>query len=445
VTLNEAESLIEKAAAAQKEWQHVPLQQRIELCERFLDILEQRRLEIAADITGQMGKPLQQALNELNGVKERTVAMCALAPSMLAMEENPGNEPPDAGFYKAIVREPVGVVLVVAPWNYLLLTSVNHVVPAILSGNAVAMKHASRTPLCANHFVDAFAAAGAPEGLVVSIPGDHSTINTIMGHPKVNYVAFTGSVEGGRRIYQTAATHLIEACTELGGKDPAYVAEDADPATAAAALIDGAFYNAGQSCCAIERVYVHESKYADFLEAATAEVAALAGKMGDPMAESTGLGPLANDDRDFLHTQVQQAVDKGARVLFDSKEHLPSSGRFFSPTLLADCTHDMDLMTVESFGPVLGVTKVADDDVAIQMFNDSPYGLSAAVYTDDVDRAHRFGREVETGTLFMNRCDYLDPYLPWTGVKDTGKGVSLSRHAFSLCTRLKSIHFRLPN
>jgi len=260
----------------------------------------------------------------------------------------------------------------------------------------------------------------------------------------VNLVAFTGGVEGGRRIYQTAASHLIEACTELGGKDPAYVAEDMDPVEAAAALMDGAFFNAGQSCCAIERIYVHESQYEAFCDAATAEVNRLGGLMGDPMSSDTYIGPLANDDRDFLQAQVDDAIAKGARMLAGPETVMPSSGRFFAPTLLADCTHEMELMTVESFGPVLGICKVPDDDTAIRMFNDSPYGLSAAVYTNDIDRAHRFGNEVETGTVFMNRCDYLDPYLPWTGVKDTGKGVSLSHHAFSLCTRLKSLHFRLP-
>jgi len=426
----------------QKEWKQVPLEQRIEVCENFLKAVDANRLQIATDITGQMGKPLKQALNEINGVEERTRAMINLAPSVLAVEENPGGEPAGNGFYKAIVKEPVGVVLVVAPWNYPLLTSVNHVIPAILSGNAVAIKHASRTPLCADHFVDAFKAAGAPDGLVVSVPGEHATINAIMGRPEVNYVAFTGSVEGGRRIYQSAASHLIEACTELGGKDPAYVAEDADPAEAAAALMDGSFYNAGQSCCAIERVYVHESRYDAFLEAAAAEVKAFAAGMGDPMAEGTAVGPLANDDRPFLQAQVDQAVQMGARVLYGPEATMPDTGRFFAPTLLADCTHEMELMTLESFGPVLGITKVSGDDEAIRMMNDSPYGLSAAVYTHDMERAHRFGREVETGTMFMNRCDYLDPYLPWTGVKDTGKGVSLSHHAFSLCTRLKSIHFR---
>lgn len=370
--------------------------------------------------------------------------MIACAPEALATVVNPGNEPEGSGFYKAIVKEPVGVVLVVAPWNYPLMTAVNHIIPAILAGNAVAIKHASRTPLCADHFVECFEAAGAPQGLIVSVPGAHDTVSALMARPEVNYVAFTGSVEGGRRIYQTAAASLIEACTELGGKDPAYVAPDADPEGAAAALVDGAFYNAGQSCCAIERVYVHETHYESFLEATREQVKALAQTMGDPMDETTGLGPLANDDRQFLQDQVQQALDKGARMIYGSEVTLPSTGRFFAPTVLADCDHTMDIMTVESFGPVLGVTKVSTDEEAIRLFNDSPYGLSAAVITNDLDRAHNFGRNVETGTVFMNRCDYLDPYLPWTGVKDTGKGVSLSGATFSQCTQLKSLHFRLP-
>eukprot|EP00658_Telonema_sp_P-2_P019031 TRINITY_DN17460_c0_g1_i1.p1 TRINITY_DN17460_c0_g1~~TRINITY_DN17460_c0_g1_i1.p1 ORF type:complete len:412 (+),score=107.92 TRINITY_DN17460_c0_g1_i1:83-1318(+) len=390
-------------------------------------------------------RQLKHSYNEVRGVAERTRAMMALAPGALADEVNPGGEPEGNGFYKAIVKEPVGVVLVIAPWNYPLMTAVNHIVPAILAGNAVAIKHASRTPLCANHFVDCFADAGAPDGLVVSVPGDHSTTSSLMALPEVNYMAFTGSVEGGRRVYQTAASNLIESCTELGGKDPAYVAPDADPVSAAAALVDGSFYNAGQSCCAIERIYVHESKYDEFVEAAREEVVNLAATMGDPLDENTGIGPLANDDRAFLQAQVDQAVSLGARLVCGSADAtMPDTGRFFAPTLLADCSHEMDIMTVESFGPVLGVAKVSDDAEAITMFNDSPYGLSAAVITNDLDRAKRFGREVETGTVFMNRCDYLDPYLAWTGVKDTGKGVSLSSHTFAQCTRLKSLHFKLP-
>jgi len=444
VTPAEADALIDKASNTQREWKQSSMDERIQLCQRFLEELGKRKDQVAKDISGQMGRPLRHSYNEINGVSERTNAMIQLAPAALATEENPGGEAADSGFYKAIVKEPVGVVLVVAPWNYPLMTAVNHIIPAVLAGNSVAIKHASRTPLCANHFAECFAAAGAPDGLVVSVPGSHGTISGLMARPEVNYVAFTGSVEGGRKIYAEAATNLIESCTELGGKDPAYVAPDADAASAAAALVDGSFYNAGQSCCAIERVYVHESKYAEFVEAAREEVASLAATMGDPMDESTGLGPLANDDRAFLQAQVDQAVEKGAKLIYGPEAKMPSTGRFFAPTLLADCTHEMDLMTVESFGPVLGVAKVPDDETAIQMFNDSPYGLSAAVITNDVDRAHRFGREVETGTVFMNRCDYLDPYLPWTGVKDTGKGVSLSSHTFSQCTRLKSLHFKLP-
>lgn len=436
----EAMATVDRAARAQKAWARVPIEERIALIGRFIDAFLADKESVARDITGMMGKPLTQARVEVDTMVGRARHMASIAAEVLADVEL---EPVDA-LRRKVIREPVGVVLNVAPWNYPLLTAVNCIVPAVLAGNSVIIKHASRTPLCGEHFARAFAKAGAPKDLVSALVLSHRDVDAIIQRPEVGHVAFTGSVKGGHEIYRSAAAHrFINATLELGGKDPGYVAADADFDHALEHLVDGAFYNAGQSCCGIERIYVHHSMYERFVEGAVELVKRY--RLGDPMEETTSMGPLANPGAaEFIAGQVEEARSKGARVLRGGKPtSVGGKGRFFDPCVVADATHEMSLMVEESFGPVVGIAPVKDDEEALQLMNDSPYGLTCAVWTADPERAEWFARRLETGTVFMNRCDYLDPALPWTGVKDTGKGVSLSKWGFDGVTRLKSLNFRV--
>jgi acyl-CoA reductase-like NAD-dependent aldehyde dehydrogenase len=434
-----AEAVVARAAAAQREWARVPISQRIALCQRFADAFAAETERIARDITGQMGKPLAHAKREVATCLDRARYMVSIASSSLADEEMPAID----GFHRKVSHEPLGVVLDIAAWNYPLLIAVNVVVPAVLAGNSVLIKHASRTPLCGNHFADAFARAGALKDLVVAVHADHRVSEAVIARPEVGYVSFTGSVRGGHEIVRNASSRFIDTGLELGGKDPAYVAADADFDHAVENLVDGAFYNAGQSCCGVKRIYVHGSLYDRFLDAAVA--LAKGYRLGDPMDPATTTGPLAQpDEPGHLQRQAEQAAASGARILCGGRAtKIDGKGRFFEPCIVADAVPGMDVIQEESFGPLVAVARVKDDEEAVRLMNDSRFGLTASIWTRDEERAHRLGREVVTGTLYMNRCDYLDPALPWVGVKDSGRGCSLSRWGFLHLTRPKSWHFRV--
>ena len=348
-----------------------------------------------------------------------------------------------AGFERRIVREPLGVVLDLPAWNYPLLTAVNCLVPAVLAGNAVIVKHSPRTPLCGDHFARAFADAGAPPGLVQALTCEHAVSEQLVGDERVDQVVFTGSIFGGHRMVGAASKRFLHPCLELGGNDPAYVAADCDLAKTVENVVDGAIYNAGQSCCAVERIYVHEAVYARFVEAAEPLVRAYV--MGDPKSGETTMGPIAQPHHVAeLEALVADARDQGARLVTGGKKaSVGGRGRFFEATLLADCRQPMKLFRQESFGPLLPVMPVASDEEALEKMNDSRLGLTASVWTGDRDRAARFARGLECGTVFMNRCDYLDPAMPWSGWKDSGRGVSLSTLGLEALTRPKSVHFRL--
>ncbi len=431
--------VVARAREAGRAWRETPVPQRVALCRKFADAFAAMRDSIAADITLQMGKPLRQSQNEVNGLLERTQGMTEIAEATLADEWLP--EKP--GFARYVRHEPVGVVLDIAAWNYPLLIAVNVIVPGVLAGNAVIVKHSSKTPRCAEAFAVAFERAGAPSGLVQAVVAGHAETEALVQHPGVDRVSFTGSVEGGRQINRSASERFIDVGLELGGKDPAYVCADADFNYAVDNCVDGVFYNAGQSCCAVERIYVERSIYAQFVEAFAAKTREY-NVPGDPMQAATTLGPMASRTAPaFLAQQVEQAVRAGGRLVVRPDEFkVPRTGWFSAPAVVADAPQDSSLMQAESFGPVVGILPVDSDQEAIRLMNDSPYGLTASIWTRDQQRAIRIGERIETGTFYMNRCDYLDPHLPWCGVKDTGRGATLSRYGLLNLTRPKSMHLR---
>jgi acyl-CoA reductase-like NAD-dependent aldehyde dehydrogenase len=430
---------IERARAAARELRRTSVAERIALCERAVVAMEKNRDSIAADITQMMGKPLAQAKGEVAGMAQRARYMMSIAEASLADVVLPAKE----SFERRIVREPLGVVLDLPAWNYPLLTAVNALIPAVLAGNAVIVKHSPRSPLCGEHFARAFLDAGGPKDAVQPLHCDHPTTEAIVGDPRIDQVLFTGSIHGGHRIQEAAAKRFLHVGLELGGNDPAYVAEDCDLAKTVENIVDGACYNAGQSCCAVERVYVHRSVYRRFVEMAEPLVRAYV--LGDPMDEKTTLGPIAQPNHaQELELLVRDAGSLGARVVAGgARASVEGKGRFFQATLLDGMTQGMALMQKESFGPILPVAVVDSDEEALRLMNDSRLGLTASVWTRDRERAARMARALECGTVYMNRCDALDPALPWTGVKDSGRGVTLSALGFEGVTRPKAVHFRL--
>ncbi len=430
---------LDRARAAAREARSASLAARKELCERATAAMERAAEGIAQDITKMMGKPLGQAKNEVRGMAERARTMIALADEGLKDVVLPAKEK----FERRIVKEPLGVVLDLPAWNYPLLTAVNVVVPAVLAGNSVVLKHSPRSPLCGEHFARAFAEAGAPPALVQALNCDHPTSERAVGDARVDHVVFTGSVFGGHRIVEAASARFVHVGLELGGNDAAYVAPDCDFDATVENVVDGAIYNAGQSCCAVERVYVHRSIYPRFVAACEALVRAYV--LGDPMDAKTSLGPIAQPNHpQELEAMVEDARAKGAKVVVGGKRtKVDGRGRFFEATLVTDVTHAMKLFSAESFGPILAVAPVDDDDDALAKMNDSALGLTASVWTKDAARAARLASRLEVGTVYMNRCDSVDPALPWSGVKDSGRGHSLSVLGFDQLTRPKSLHFRL--
>lgn len=433
----ELAALVAAARTAQREWRRVPVAERVRVVGGMGPAFRALADRVARDITRQMGKPLAEAAREIETMIDRAETMCRLAPVALADEPLP----PKEGFRRFIRHEPLGLVLDIPAWNYPLLTAVNVIVPALLAGNAVLVKHARLTPLCADHFCEALARAGLPAGLIAPVRLDHPATARLIRSGEVSYVSFTGSVTGGREVYREVSHRFIDAGLELGGKDPAYVAEDANFDFAVANLVEGAFYNAGQSCCAVERIYVARPLYDRFVEAFVARVREY--RLGDPEDPATTLGPLAHErGRRVVEEQVAQARAAGARVLTGGRRW-GERGFFYEPTVLVGVDHSMAVMREESFGPVIGIMPVDDDAEAVRLMNDSPYGLTASVWTEDAERAARLLAEVDAGTVYANRCDYLDPLLPWVGVKDSGKGCSLSHLGFRHLTRPKSFHLRI--
>ncbi len=435
----EIDALLARARQAQPRWAAIPLRERQTLCTAFVDAVEARAPAIAEELTWQMGRPIAHSPGEVRGLAERARSMTQLAEEALA-DVVPAPKP---GFTRFVRRQPLGVVLVIAPWNYPYLTAVNTIVPAILAGNAVILRHSSQTPLCAERFAEAFVAARLPPGVFQVLHTSHEATLRLVAGPGVDFIAFTGSVDGGRAVSRAAATRFPGVGLELGGKDPAYVRPDADLDDAVTQLVDGAFFNAGQSCCGIERIYVHSDVYERFVAAFAAGVRAL--RLGDPLDPATTLGPLVRASAaQLVREQTAEALAAGASALIDPRDFprdTPGTP-YLAPQVLVDVDHSMRVMTEESFGPVVGIARVRSDDEAVARMNDSAFGLTACVWTQDEEAGLALGRRVETGTWFVNRCDYLDPMLAWTGVKDSGRGCTLSRIGFEQLTRPKSFHAR---
>jgi acyl-CoA reductase-like NAD-dependent aldehyde dehydrogenase len=434
------ENALAKATEAQKNWKKTSVRERAAVCLKAVEYFVEHADEIGLELTWQMGRPIRYTANEIKrGFQERAKYMISVAEQALADVE----AEEISGFKRFIRRDPVGVVFVVAPWNYPYLTSVNSVIPAIMAGNAVILKHAQQTPLCAERYAEAFAYAGLPEGVFRFLHLSHQQVATLIADARTSYVAFTGSVEGGHAVQKSINERFIVGGLELGGKDPAYVRADANLEEAIENLVDGSFFNSGQSCCGIERIYVHEAVYDKFVAGFVALTKTYV--LGDPLHTDTTLGPMVKASAAaFAQKQIEEAVAKGAKALIDTdlfpahKEGTP----YMAPQVLVDVDHTMQVMTEESFAPVVGIMSVKSDEEAIQLMNDSQYGLTASIWTSDVDAALTIGEQVETGTWFMNRCDYLDPALAWTGVKNSGRGVTLSKIGYEALTKAKSFHLK---
>ncbi|MGO1120078.1 aldehyde dehydrogenase family protein [Rhodovibrionaceae bacterium A322] len=436
---SDIDAALEKAVAAQKKWRATPLAERQALMTAAVDAFLSKTDEIAEELTRQMGRPISQAPGEMGGFEERARHMIAIAPDALADVQPEAKD----GFTRFIRREALGVVAIIAPWNFPYLTSVNGIIPALLAGNVVVLKHSSQTPLCADRFAEAFKAAGLPEGVFQNLDLSHADSEKLMADPRVNSVNFTGSVKGGLAVQKAISGKFISAGLELGGKDPAYVRHDVNVAHAVENLVDGAFFNSGQSCCGIERIYAHADVYDAFVEGYAELVRKYT--LGNPLDASTNLGPCVRASAaDFVRGQVADALKQGASALIDAKGFAADEAGtpYLAPQVMVNVDHSMRIMTEESFGPVVGIMKVSSDEEAISLMNDSEFGLTASIWTQDEAAALAIGDQVETGTFFMNRCDYLDPALAWTGVKNSGRGCTLSSVGYESLTRPKSFHLR---
>ncbi|GFE64164.1 aldehyde dehydrogenase family protein [Litoreibacter roseus] len=436
LSFGDAQSAVTRARAAQSEWAAQSLADRIARVREGVANVGAMNDEIVEELAWQMGRPIRYG-GEFGGFEERATHMADIAAEALA----PIQIENSAAFRRIIKRVPHGIVLVVAPWNYPYMTAINTVAPALIAGNAVMLKHASQTPLVGERMAQAFHDAGIPEEVFQNVFLDHQTTSDLIARRSFDFVNFTGSVEGGKAMEQAAAGTFASMGLELGGKDPGYVMDDADLDVAVDTLIDGAMFNSGQCCCGIERIYVVESLFDAFVEKAVALVNTY--KLGNPLDPETTLGPMAQARfADHVRAQTAEAIAAGATAHIDTTLFPQDGGAYLMPQILTNVDHSMRVMQEESFGPVVGVMPVKGDAEAVQLMNDSSYGLTASLWTKDVARAERIADQIETGTVFMNRADYLDPGLCWTGCKDTGRGGGLSMIGYHTLTRPKSYHLK---
>ncbi len=440
-TNEQIEATLAKSVVAQREWKRISVAERVVICRQMLAYLVERADKIGEELTWQIGRPIAYSPFEIRrGFAERVNYLCDIAESELS---DLAIEPKD-NFQRFIRREPLGTVLVLAPWNYPWLASVNAIVPALLAGNSVVLKIAPQTPLVAERYAEAFKHAGLPDGVFQFLHLDHKQVAEVIKDARIGFVAFTGSVSGGHAVNQAASERFIATGLELGGKDPAYVRPDAQLEATIENLVDGAMFNSGQSCCAIERIYVHRQVYEKFVEGFVELTKQY--RLGNPLDPKITLGPMVRTDAaDKVREHIQDALHRGAQALI-APTLFPKNQRgtpYLAPQVLVNVDHNMLVMSEETFGPVVGIMPVKSDDEAMQLMNDSRYGLTASIWTTDVDAALHVGEKIESGTFYMNRCDYLDPALAWVGVKDSGRGCTLSKLGFEAFTRPKSFHLRL--
>lgn len=433
---------LERARVAQRHWRTSSMAERQKIATAFVDIMVADKDRVAELIAWQMGRPIRFGHGEMRAFEERARYMIAVAPETLADIDVGEKE----NFKRYIRREPFGVCLNLPAWNYPYVTALNAVLPAILAGNTVVMKPSSQTALAGEHFAKTFAAAGLWPDVFQFVHMSHALTDKIIRSGLVDQVGFTGSTAGGRHIMAAVAgaPNFPATTLELGGKDPAYVRADANLAFAIENIVDGGFFNSGQSCCAMERVYVHESLYDAFVEGVVETVNAY--RLGSPLDPATTLGPVVRAEAArFIRGQIEEAVQAGARPLIDESRFAAAAvgTPYVAPQVLVDVDHSMRFMMEETFGPAFGIMKVKSDEEAIALMNDSEFGLTAAIWTEDLEAAERIGDQIETGTIFMNRCDFLDPALPWVGVKQTGRGATLSRVGYEHLTRPKAFHLRV--
>ncbi len=433
------EAALKTARAAQKEWAMVDVETRAKIVFEFKDAMLSMAAEMVPEIAWQMGRPVRYG-GEFGPMAARVDFMTQNAKEFLAPVI-----PPDemAGIERFIERAPLGIVFTIAPWNYPYLTAVNSIIPALIAGNAVILKHAAQTILVGDRFQEAFDKTGLPKGLFQTLALTHGDTTKIIASNSVDLVCFTGSTSAGQIIERAGAGTFTNIGLELGGKDPAYVRADVNLEHAIENLVDGAFYNSGQCCCGIERIYVHESQFDDFVDGFQSLVSGYV--LGNPLDEATTLGPMAQvKTADIVRAQIAEAEYAGAQLLIDTSKFKADTGEgtYLAPQVLVNVDHSMRVMVEESFGPVVGIMKVSSDEEAIKLMNDSDYGLTASIWTKDIAAAKSIGQKVETGTVYANRCDYLDPALAWTGVKETGRGATLSKIGYEMLTRPKSFHLR---
>ena len=435
----EIEKVLSNSFRVKNSWRSVPLQERKKLVLNFVDNFLLNQQEVVETLCKQIGRPISQCPGEMRGFEERAKYMIENADK--ALEDIISKK--NIEFDNYIKKDPLGTIFIIAPWNYPFNTSVNSIVPSLLSGNTIILKHSSQTPLCAEQLYEAAKKANLPENIFQYLHLDHSSTSKIIADNRVNHVLFTGSVSGGKEIKKSMGTRFISAGLELGGKDPAYVRSDCNLDHAIENLVDGSYFNSGQSCCGIERIYVDEKIYDNFIDGFKSITEQYI--LGNPLDKNTNLGPVVRlNAAKYIRTHLSSALNQGAKNIINEKKFNIDDGAncYVSPSALVNVNHNMEFMREETFGPTVGIMKVQNEKEAIKLMNDSDYGLTASVWTSDKEFAQDLGSKIDTGTFFMNRCDYLDPGLAWTGVKDTGIGVTLSVLGFDHLTRAKSYHIR---